>query len=100
MRSLSNPTLNGPARQSRMQWRDQREDLVCILWIIAKCAIVAASVLLCGRGLQLLSIELFVNGAETWSVSMVRTLSDVFAIVTFVCLALRDIWLYFFSQEN
>lgn len=89
-------TLNELASQSPMHWRVQRQDLFCILWIILKCAIVAGFVLLCGRGLEFLSTWLSTNGAETWSVRVVRALSDIFAIVTFVCLAVRDIWLYFF----
>jgi len=85
------------AGASPMQWRDQWRDLAWIVWIIVKCAIVAASVLICVRDLEVLSSWLFMNGAENWSASVVRVLSDVFAMFTFVCLAARDIWMSFFD---
>jgi hypothetical protein len=84
------------ATLARMQWCDQWRDLLWIVWIIVKCAIVAGIVLICGRALELLSLHLFVNAASNWSVSVVRVLSDVFAMFTFICLAVRDIWIYFF----
>jgi hypothetical protein len=79
-----------------MQWSDQWRDLLWIVWIIVKCALVAGSVLICGRSLAALSTWLSMNSGEIWSASMVRALSDVFAMFTFICLAIRDIRKYFF----
>jgi hypothetical protein len=83
--------------RSPMQWRDQSQDLLWVLWIIVRCAIVAGVILVCGRGLELVSGWLFKGGTTNWSVGVVRVLSDLFAIVTFLCLAIRDIWVYFFE---
>ena len=75
-------------------------DLFWVIWIILKSAVVTDVVLLCGRGLQLLSTWLFTSGTENWSAGVVRTLSEVFAIITFVSLVIRDFCTYFFRRRE
>jgi len=76
------------------QWREEMQDFLYILWIIAKGFIVASVILLCGRGLAVESKWLFGDGKEDWSVEVIKVLSDLFAILAFISLAVRDLRKY------
>lgn len=80
------------AKSTKALLRSHWLDLVHIILILLKELIVAATVLCSGRFLIFLSNRLYPQGG--WSNDTIRILSDLFAILAFVALAVRDLRRY------
>ncbi len=68
-------------------------DLAAVLIILAKELIVAVVIIVFGNFLATISVRF--SAQRRWSTETIEILSDVFAILTFVGLAIRDLWVYF-----
>ena len=76
--------------------REHSNDLLAILAIILKELIVAIAILASGWVLLELSARWFPKGR--WSTEVTKVLSELFAILAFVVLAIRDLWRYLRSE--
>jgi hypothetical protein len=72
--------------------REHLNDLLAILAIIVKELIVAVAILASGWVLLELSARWSPHGG--WSAEVIKALSELFAILAFVVLAIRDLWRY------
>lgn len=76
--------------------REHSSDLLAILAIILKELIVAIAILASGRVLLGLSARWSPHGG--WSTEVIKALSELFSILAFVVLAIRDLWRYLRSE--
>jgi len=72
--------------------KENLKDLLAILAILLKEFVVALSIVILGRVLAWASETLSPHGE--WSIGAIKALSDLFSILTFVVLAVKDIWRY------
>jgi hypothetical protein len=78
------------SRKALLEWH--LDDLVAILLILFKELVVAVAILGSGRAIVAVATLLFPEGG--WSTRLIKTLSELFAVLAFIVLAVRDLWRY------